>query len=341
MSLEEELNQDELVGELKRTIVRLQRDAKRKADSRIDLVTATYQAARDAATVVGVPKSVIKPTRSTAKNKSLHPLLHLTDWQLGKKTESYDSEVAVRRVRHVISRVRVLADIQRHEHPINEITVMFGGDHMEGLGIFPGQAYEVDSTAYQQLMTCAALQAEVILALLEDFQQVHVRSVPGNHGRLGRKGDMPKEDNLDLISYALARAYLGKQTRVDWPENLRWYDHIEIGKYNAILIHGDQVRGSSAGTPIAPLQRKATQWAAGGGPRVEWFDMYLGHYHQNIVSTLPSGGQVRMTPSTESDSIYASETMAASGRPGQRLMFIHPDKGWVISEQMIWLDDVH
>ncbi len=340
MALEDEINQDELIEGLKRQVVSLQRDARRKHDSQLELVAAVREAAYDAAVLVGKPKPVLKPVRSMGKQKPLVPLLHLTDWQTGKKTISYDSDVAVRRVRHVINTTRELADLMRHVHPINEIVVAFGGDMMEGLGVFPGQVYEVDATAYQQLLTVAHLEAECILSLLEDFQKVTVKSVPGNHGRIGRKGDMPKEDNLDLIAYELARAYLGEQKRLDWQENLQWHDHIVIGNYKALLIHGDEVKGGSAGTPVPPLQRKITQWAAGGGPPEEWDDVYLGHWHQNVVTTLPGGGMVRMTPSSESGSIYASQTMGAAGVPAQRLMFIHPGKGRVISEQLIWLEDV-
>ena len=45
-----------------------------------------------------------------------------------------------------------------------------------------------------------------------------------------------------------------------------------------------------------------------------------------------------MTPALESDSQYASEFMASRGRPGQRCLFVHPERGIVTGEYLIWVD---
>ena len=325
-------------AELQATLRRTQRqlaEAKRRS---ADLVAAIYEGARDAALIVGKPAPVKAPAKDRRRGHPEEALVHFSDWQLGKRTESYDTDVCIERVRYVVDKVRRITDLQRKDHPIPRVTVMFGGDHIEGNNIFPGQAYEVDSTSYAQLMAASSLMAEVVLSLLEDFDHVTVKTVPGNHGRLGRRGEMPRHDNMDNIAYAIARSHLANQKRLTWDENLRWWDHVQIGNYKAILVHGDQVRGWGGGsTPINGLVKKATSWAAGGGPKVEWSDIYIGHYHQNIVATLPSGGQLRMVPSTESDSEYAAEQMAAAGRPGQRLLFVHPEKAIVTGEYMVWL----
>ena len=41
-------------------------------------------------------------------------------------------------------------EIEREAHPVDEICVLLGGDFVEGVGIFPGQAWEVDSSDYDQ-----------------------------------------------------------------------------------------------------------------------------------------------------------------------------------------------
>ena len=335
----DELEADRRIEELERTARRLQRQLAAAKAKTEELVHAVKEAAHDAQTIAGKPKPVARLKRTKpGKGDAEHALVHLTDWQLGKHTAEYDSDLCVQRVRYVIDRVRRITEIQRKDHPVDDVTVMFGGDHVEGVGIFPGQAFEVDSTGYSQLITASNLMAEVVLTLLQDFERVHVHSVHGNHGRIGRKGDYPRVDNLDLVAFEIARQQLADQDRVVWPENLHWYDEVEIGNYRALLVHGDQIKGFS-GTPAFAIARKMTAWSSGAIP-FDFTDAFLGHYHQNLVLTLPNGGQVRMTPSTESGSQYASEFMAAQGRPGQRLLFVHPENGVVTSEWMVWLEDV-
>lgn len=335
-AIADDFEREQRLEELERTCQRLQKqllDAKTKTS---DLVQAVKQAAHDAQLITGLPKPVAKTKAKAGNGDAEWALLHLSDWQLGKRNEDYDTDVCIDRVRHVVERVRRITDIQRKDHAVPGICVMFGGDMVEGVNIFPGQSFEVDSTGYSQLMAASNLMAEIILTLLKDFDEVRVFSVHGNHGRIGRRGDYPREDNLDNIAYAIARGQLTQQDRLSWHENLHWYQHVEIGNYSAILVHGDQIKGFG-GTPAFAIARKVTAWSSGAIP-VNFQDCFLGHYHQNLVITLPNGGQVRMVPSTESGSQYASEFMASRGRPGQRLLMVHPEHGRVTGEWMIWLD---
>lgn len=340
-ALGDDINAEARVAELEATARRLQRQLAQEKAKTSELVGAVYEAARDAAIVTGTPKPVPPPKAKVGKGDAEWAVAHFTDWQLGKiagqpgAPDYYDPDVCAERVRHVVDRIRRITDIQRKDHPVPGIAVLFGGDMVEGVSIYPGQAYEVDSSGYSQLMQASALMAEVVMSLLADFDEVRVYSVHGNHGRMGRRGDYPREDNLDNIAYAIARQHLAGQERVTWAENLSWYEHVQVGEWSGLLIHGDQVKGWS-GTPAAGLARRATAWSS--SLPFTWSDCFLGHYHQRLVLTLPSGAQVRMTPSTESGSQYAAEMMASRGKPGQLLLMVHPDHGRVTGEWMVWLD---
>lgn len=336
-ALADDIDNSKRIAELERTARRLQQQLAQAKAKTAELVGAVYEAAHDAAVVAGVPKPVPYKKQKAGKGDPEEAVCIFTDWQLGKRTESYDSDICVARIRHVVERVRRITEIQRKDHPVPGCTVVFGGDHVEGTSIFEGQAWEVDSTGYQQLLTAAHLMAEIVLTLLQDFEHVTVHSVHGNHGRLGRRGQMPREDNLDLIAYAIARSHLAGQDRVTWKENTRWYDHVQIGNLSALLVHGDQIKGYTAGTPASALARRFTAWSS--SMPFEWTEAWVGHYHQNIVVTLPNGAMVRMTPSVETGSVFAAEMMgAASAKGGQRLLFAHPANGTITSEYMIWLD---
>lgn len=340
-ALSDEFSAEQRIAELEQTARRLQRRLVQAEAKTAELVAATYEAAHDAMAVAGRPKPVPSPKAAAGKGDPEACLIHYSDWQLGKicgepgGLDRYDIDECISRVRFVTERARRITAVQRKDHPVPECVVLFGGDMVEGVNIYPGQAHHVQSTGYEQLMTAANLMAEVVLTLLQDFEHVHVYSVHGNHGRIGRRGDYPREDNLDLIAYAIARQQLSAQERVTWEENLGWYAHVEVGRYSALLLHGDQVK-SFGGTPAAALARRAAAWSS--SMPFAWTDLYLGHYHQNLVLTLPNGGQVRLVPSVERGSQYAAEFMASRGRGGQRIVYIRPDKGTVTGEYMVWLD---
>ena len=324
--------------ELAQTCAHLQRQLARAKGKSADLVEAVERAALEAAIVTGIPTAVSPPKKQKpSKHDEEVCVIHFCDWQLGKRSTDYNTEVCIERVRTVVERVRRITRVQRADHPVRNCVVLLGGDHVEGAGIFPGQAWEIDSSSYAQLFAATKLMVETILSLLEDFETVEVYSVPGNHGRIGRKGDEARETNLDNIAYGFARMQLANQSRLTWHDHGHWYQHVVIGNYTALLVHGDQVRGFG-GTPAFALARKVTAWSSGAVP-VSFLDCFVSHYHQNLVLTLPNGGIVRMTPSTESQSAYASEFMASKGRPGQRCLFVRPDKGIVTGEYLICLDD--
>ncbi len=55
----------------------------------------------------------------------------------------------------------------------------------------------------------ARLIAKTVTTLASNFETVRVVCEYGNHGRIGRYGEMPKGDNVDRISYEIARNKVG------------------------------------------------------------------------------------------------------------------------------------
>jgi hypothetical protein len=114
-----------------------------------------------------------------------------------------------------------------------------------------------------------------------------------------------------------------------------FFQHFTIGKYRALLVHGDEIR-SFGGTPIFAIIKKFTGWAAGITP--EWDEAFMGHYHTPLSLTIPNGARVFVTGSPESGNVYAAEQLAAQGRPSQRLHFVDPEAGITTAEFVLWLD---
>ena len=336
-ALADEIEAAGRLEELQKTCTRLQRQLAAAKHGSEEFVDAVFRAARDAALVVGAAKPIPVPAKGRRRKRPEAGLLHFTDWQLGKESEDYSSDICEARVGRAVEIACKLARIQREDHPVPDCHVMLGGDLVENVATFPLQAFEVDSTIFEQVFRAAALVERSVLTLLGEFTSVEVWEVAGNHGRVGRKGDYPRNDNFDRIVGRIARERLADQPRLTWHIPESWYEIVSVGNYRALLVHGDQIRSFGGNVPHYGISKAANAWASGV---VEPFhDLYLGHMHQVLVTTMAGGGRAFMTGSTESGSEYAREFMRAKGSPSQRMHFIDPERGRVTAEYVLWLDD--
>jgi hypothetical protein len=320
--------------EMRKSLLRTQRELAKAKSKNLEIVEAVYQAARDAALASG-PASPA-PIKDKRKGKPEVALLHTTDWQLGKVTADYNMEMCEKRLDTLVQKTIDLTHIQRADHPVEEIVVMFGGDMVEGITVFPGQAYEVEAHLFTQLFECARLIERIVLTLANHFRKVTVWCEYGNHGRIGRRGDVPYTDNIDRVAYRIAADRLKDNKRVEFHESENWHQIVTIGNYKALLFHGDEIKSFGGNTPAFGILRKVNAWAT--GVVAPFNDAYHGHFHTPMTLTLANGGRVFGTGSPESENVYAAEFVAAKGRPSQRLHFVDPVKGRVTSEHTIWLD---
>lgn len=334
----DEAEKNELRNSLKTTRAALAR-ARAKSE---DLVAEVYRASKDAMLVLGpvpmpaAPKLVVS---QKALEKDETALIHATDWQLGKVTETYNMAICEQRVELFAKKIQLLTAIQRAAHPVQRAHLMFGGDMIENCDIFPGQAYEIEDSLFGQMFQCVRIGVNLINNLLATFETVEVTGEPGNHGRLGRRGQFPAGDNADRMVYKIIAQHFESNPRVVWHgDGGGWHQMVQVGKYKAMLIHGDEIKSFGGNTPAFGLLRKGTAWASGvveGG----FDDIYFGHFHTPMSLTLPGGGTMYGTGSTESSNAYAAEFVAARGKPTQRLHFIDPRKGRVTAEYKVFLEE--
>jgi hypothetical protein len=326
------------VKELRQAMMRLQKQLKQSKERNEDLVFTTKQAAYDAMLTMGKIPAVPEVTVDKRKGKAEVALWHMTDWQGAKRTTSYNSEIMRQRVLDFAEKAVRITDIQRADHPVKEVTIAFGGDMVEGLFNFPSQAFEIDSTLFEQYVNVSRLIVDVVRYALANYEKVTVVPEWGNHGRIGSKRDnVPRSDNFDRMCYELARQLLAGEKRLTWQECPEDIQRIEIGNYRALLIHGDEVGRNGFASPGAIVQH-ANKWRSGSYPW-EFRDVYIGHYHTHAEWAMANGqGSVYQTGSTESDNRYAGVMLAASATPSQRLHFIDPIKGRVTAVYKIWLD---
>jgi hypothetical protein len=325
------LNEAEDTAALKKQLARISRQLFETKHKHADYLQTVEDAVTESVAKIRL-RPVPKPqvVRSSKREEFCVPLL--SDLQTGKITPDYDSEVARTRVLSYARKIVDLAEIQRQHHPVKHCVVPMLGDMIEGVDIFPGQQWLIDSTLYDQLFnTTPALLADFVRHLLANFETVTVYAVDGNHGRIGRKGQFGPMDNADRMLYRILAMLLRDEPRfklimTDPKGERNWYQVMELGAYRAMLIHGDQIRGHS-GFPWYGLGKKVNGWGSGGVPE-RFEDVFMGHWHQ--LGRIPLNQRsVWCNGSTESTNTFAAETLAAQSSPSQWLLFVDPKAGRV------------
>jgi hypothetical protein len=330
------------VAALRASNNRLLRQLTEAKSSKDEYVEAVYRAVSDAAAAIDIP-SPRPPQPDPRESAEEVAVAVLSDWQLGKRTPSYDSAICAERIALYADKVISLTEIQRKDHPVKHLRVHILGDIIEGEQIFPGQAHLIDSSLFEQTTeTGPTILIGFLTKMLEHFETVHVVAVIGNHGRIGRRGDFNPQTNGDRMLYRNTQRILEGRPgfeRLTWdipsiPNERAWYAVSRIGNYAALLIHGDQFRGT-AGIPWYGLMKKAGGWALGAIDE-KFDDVDFGHYHQPTRVTL-NNVTARCSGSPESHNDFAAEQLAAVGRPSQSLRFVHPERGIVTAEYVCWL----
>jgi hypothetical protein len=331
--IENEVTDQASIERLKQQLARTSRQLYETKHKHADYLEAVEEAVRDAVGRISLAPVPEWPGANLAgPNRPEHAVALLSDLQTGKLTPDYNSEVARERVMRYAEKIVSITEVQRKDHPVDEITVCMLGDMIEGVDIFPGQQWLIDSTLYDQLFNnTPALLVDFVRYLLAHFDRVHVKAVDGNHGRIGRKGQFGPMDNADRMLYRILAMLMKDEPRfslemTDPKGERNWYLVGRWGNYSALMIHGDQIRGHS-GFPWYGLGKKVQGWGSGGLGET-FGDVFMGHYHQ--LGRIPLNHRsVWCNGSTESTNTFAAETLAAQSTPSQWLLYIDPDAGRV------------
>lgn len=339
-----EASKDEIpadVEELRREVKRLHREA-RKRDGRTQLIVDHIAAGLEG---YAPPKAPPRPKRGRKKRRESH-LLHLSDWQTGARTTTFDTGVQREMVLDVMMpKVKKLHEVRSAAASVDEIHVVLGGDQVDGSGMRSNHPWEVTETVLTQSMeTCPRLTVEVILALMDLYPRVHVHAIRGNHGRSGpRKADPnPETVNWDTVASMAARLMLGDLVDGDrLTFDIEVEDFVTVfpcGGASVAVVHGDQFRGSGgfAGLPYYSIAAKVAKWSLNQVFEDDFDVLLFGHYH------VPAAGmfgpkQWYLNGSLQTDSPFAREKIGATNRACQRFQVYDPEHPYPVADHLLWL----
>lgn len=296
----------------------------------------------------------IPPAAPKTYDKKEHteiPIAILSDLQIGKITKTYNSSVARERLMQYAQKVVLLSKIHSAYANVDELHVYWIGDMVEGEQIFPTQPFLIDSSVLKQaVVSVPTILAEMVFFWLGHFKTIRVFTVPGNHGRSGKKHDATHpETNWDNVSYHVAKLMIEgtpeapRRDAAGKPVTDRVSIHISdsfwnldrIGKWGYLMIHGDQVSGGFAGFPWYGVTRFAQKMAR-NHEIPPWDYMFLGHFH-TPTNWVVNDIEIFANGTTESSNDFALANMGAAGFPCQWLCFASAKSG-MLSAYKIYLD---
>lgn len=204
---------------------------------------------------------------------------------------AYNREIAELRLEAAFKGAWKLAKRYLSGVTYDGVCLMLGGD------IFSGLIHEeLRETNEADVIASVVHWIEPMVAginlLAEEFKQVHVVGVPGNHGRNTRKPRFKGRatDNFDWLLYKLIARDFRKREDVTVQVGNAMDAHVSVYDTRYLLTHGDQFKGGSGiSGAMAPLMlgahRKTRRQSTAGKP----YDVLVaGHWHQEIA--LPAHG---------------------------------------------------
>lgn len=221
--------------------------------------------------------------------------VEVSDVQLGTKVDrakmgglnGHDWRTFLGKLARWEERVGAIVAERRALAPLERVVVSFGGDIVEGHGIFRSQAYSLDQDVFGQVIYGARDFAQAVARLAASHPEVPflVCGVGGNHGRIGSFGEAPYRANFDLILYEVIRLRLEAlelpNVVVDFPE--AWFQLIDTWGWTHLLVHGDDVKGWG-GLPFYGLARALAKHQQQFQRVIHY--MHIGHFHtESAIST--------------------------------------------------------
>ena len=235
---------------------------------------------------------------------------------------AYNREIAVQRLRKFFEKIVLLTNDYLTGLNYSGCVLFLGGD------IFSGDIHdELTQTNEDTMLGSVLFWTEQISAgigmLADEFGEVYVPCVVGNHGRRTRKprDKLRARDNFDwFLAKTLESQWLSDdRVTFDIPDGTDAFVPVHDATY--LLTHGDQASGGGGiGGIWPPIMRLVARKRNNN----DFTCMVLGHWHQLVMA--PSSGFI-LNGSLKGYDEFASVMNFPCEPPQQALWINVPDKG--------------
>lgn len=258
-----------------------------------------------------LPKPVKRKKDKGKKGMTLE--LMLTDLHIGKKTDTFDLEVARQRLRDYIAVVHDEIDRYSYFYNMDEIVVFLGGDIIENSIMHgPESVVGCEFQNPEQVRWCIELlYTEVLLPLIASGIPLHIVCITGNHDRQeqNKTFHLPGKNSLSWVVYQTLKMLVGRlnMSRITWdiPESI--YTTYSIYQDNVLYEHGDHIKGRTKEVYAKHMSARSVQV----GKIIS--GIRLGHWHEYLCF---DNGKAIVNSSLCGQDSY-SETKGYDSKPGQ------------------------
>lgn len=203
-------------------------------------------------------------------------IVHATDMHAGIEINNsfnvYNSDTMFNRLEYFFSRI----DDARKRHRTKDCHLILGGDQISGI-IHASLRIENKENIVEQIMTVSEALSNFVARLGDQFENVYVYSVSGNHSRIFmNKAEAVKGENLDALIPFYMNAALSNYKNVKFVNNT--IDE-SIGSFTVngqlvYFVHGDKDN-------VNNIVQRLTM-VTGKKPNL----IYMGHRHLNGLTTV-------------------------------------------------------
>ncbi|MDD4980272.1 MAG: metallophosphoesterase [Candidatus Omnitrophica bacterium] len=240
---------------------------------------------------------------------------------------NYNYEVFLRRLSFL---KEGLIKIKHYHPPVKVFNVFFLGDIIDNATIFLGQMRQVDMKVVSQVILASERIAEFLIFLAAQYEHVNCYCIVGNHGRIGKPGEMSPTDNLEYLIYYIIKQRLSnlRNIRIEIAES--WFMVIQRMTSRFFIIHGEDIR-SWMTIPFYSAERSEGRWQKLTRAQFDYF--IAAHHHQQAEFD-----NIIFNGSWVGGSEFSIKKLAKSGLPSQTLFSIHPTFGITWRRNVVLVD---
>lgn len=268
-----------------------------------------------------LPRVKLPPLRSGPGDEE-EAVLIIGDWHTGRLTVSFNSQILSQRVQRLAEAIQEITRLHRRAYPINKLHVFCLGDMVQGEGLRFQPLENFEFGYPSQVATFTRLCSDLLEAMLGLFAEVHLWTIPGNHGR----ASVPHgtTSNWDNVAYDLIAGTMRNNLRFVYhpmpPIAEQDYQVAHVGNWGFLLNHGSGVPILQS-TPWYGITTRALRWKQS---IPEPFDaLILGHFHSVgdiIFNTIP----ILMNGTAVSDDPFPRRALGMESETKHWFFGVHP-----------------
>lgn len=270
----------------------------------------------------------------------------VSDVQIGEFVEAKDIggigsySLAIFEHRVSVWRDNVISMIKERmsKYNVKKIHIPFHGDIVEGMDIFQSQAFHLETGLVRQAVQGSRIFSEAVAAISESIGnsiEIELDHVGGNHGRIGRKGQTPYQDNWDRLFGFMMGTILEKYDNISNSIPEVWFVQKNLLGWVFHIEHGDDIN-SWMGIPAYGMIRAHAKNSIMWNNPIHFY--LIGHHH--VGSQIQNGfGEVLCNGNWVGANEFSAKIIKSHARPFQFMFVIRENHG-IVERHMCYFEDI-